>query len=288
MNKLISLTIFFLFLTNLKANPSADSSNIPNFKQIYDFQVGDIFLYKITTIDCSCLPSCCTNIDYEKYEIMQRINNDDSIIYIRKINDSSNDTIIYIDSVANILNKYNNKIVLGLIHPDTVFFRIRITSGPVPQKIIGGPNFTYQYNKGICDTTLLFNDPRLTQIYGLGLGLTYETDDGFEHGHETELVGYRKGGDTTGTLTTGILQLKKNDNILIYPNPFRDILSVKMNFSNGYQSYEIYTLQGILVKSIINNQNPVEISTAILKSGIYIFKISNSSGSIYRKIIKQE
>jgi hypothetical protein len=287
MNRLVSLTIFFLSLTNLKANPSAGSSNVPTFKQIYDFQVGDIFLYMTNTFDCSCLPTCCTSTYYEKYEIMERINNNDSITYVRKINDSTNDTITYVDSVSSILNKYDNDIVIGKVYSDTVFFRIRRKNDLVPEKIIGGRGHTYLYNNGICDTTKLLNDPSFEQIYGQGLGLTHETKSEFEHGQATVLIGYRKGGDTTGTLTTGILQLKKNDNILIYPNPFTDKLFVKTTERFHLYSYEIFTLQGSLVKSIKNAFNLFEISTTDLKSGIYILKISNKEVSIYRKIIKQ-
>ena len=263
-------------------------TNSPNFKEIYDFQVGDIFLYKITYGDCgSGTGECIYSTYYRKYEILKAVTKNDSVTYVRKNNDSFIDTITYVDSATNILNRNNNDLVVGLINKDTVFFRIRIDNYVTPEKIVGGPGSTYDYNNGIYDSTKImnFNDPYLEKIYGPGLGLIRMIEGQFEVGTETDLIGYRKGNDTTGILITKLDQKKYPDDIKVYPNPFMNQIFVIINDNLGPSTYDFYTTQGILVKSVRATKQ-TEISTADLKCGIYILKISNKQGFVLRKIFK--
>jgi hypothetical protein len=285
MKNILILSILCLLTANLKASSSPDTSNSPNYKQIYDFQIGDIFLYQTTLTDCGGTP-CLITISYMKYEIMEKVVKNDSVTYVRKINDIFNDTINYIDSSTNILNKYNNDIVVGRMFNDTVFFRIRTISDLIPIKIIGGFGFTYQYNNGKYDSTKQIGFPYLEQIYGQGLGLDSEKQNYFESGSETILIGYRKGNDTTGTLTTAIKQNWNNDYLRVYPNPFNNILFVRMSPSFDYFNYDFYTVEGKLVKKIRTNNNS-PIPTMDLKPGVYILKISNNQNTLIRKIVKQ-
>jgi len=281
--------LIFLFLLNssfLFAQKA--QTNSPNFKEIYDFQVGDIFLYQITHADCgSGTGECIYSTHYEKFEILKKEINIDSVTYVRKNNDSYIDTITYFDSATSVLNRNNNDIVVGLINQDTVFFRIRIDNYVTPEKIVGGPGSTYDYNNGIYDSTKImnFNDPYLEKIYGPGLGLIRMIEGQFEVGTETDLIGYRKGNDTTGILITKLDQKKYLDDIKVYPNPFMNQIFVIINDNLGPSTYDFYTTQGILVKSVRATKQ-TEISTADLKRGIYILKISNKQGFVFRKIFK--
>ncbi len=268
-------------------------SNSPNFQQIYNFQVGDIFLYKDSFIDCgSGNGDCTTTINYTKYEILSKITKHDTIIYTRKINGQTTDTITYIDSTTNILNANNDTIIelkpnysIGLY--DTVFVKVRITKDSVLQKIIGGyRNYTYNYNHGYFDSTLFYYEP-FEQIFEQGLGLTVQIDAYFEESHTIRLQAYRKGNDTVGNLSAGIELAKVNNTFQVYPNPCFDKLRINSDNYQGNNLYEIYTLQGILVKSINESDNPLEISTSDLKPGIYLLKIFNSEGTNFFKIIKQ-
>jgi len=276
--------LIFLFLLNssfLFAQKA--QTNSPNFKEIYDFQVGDIFLYQITHADYgSGTGECIYSTHYEKFEILKKEINIDSVTYVRKNNDSYIDTITYFDSATNVLNRNNNDIVVGLINQDTVFFRIRIDNYVTPEKIVGGLDNTYDYNNGIYDSTKImnFNDPYLEKIYGPGLGLIRMIEGQFEIGTETILIGYRKGNDTTGTLITKIKQNKYINDIKVYPNPFTNQIFVMINDNLGPTTYDFYTTQGILVKSVRATMQK-EISTADLKCGIYILKISNKQGFVW-------
>lgn len=282
--------LIFLFLLNssfLFAQKA--QTNSPNFKEIYDFQVGDIFLYQITHADCgSGTGECIYSTHYEKFEILKKEINIDSVTYVRKNNDSYIDTITYFDSATNVLNRNNNDIVVGLINQDTVFFRIRIVDYLTPVKIVGGIGYTYDYNSGNYDSTKVWNindHPYLEKIYGTGLGLIRMNEGQFEVGTGTDLIGYRKGNDTTGTLITKLDQKKYLDDIKVYPNPFMNQIFVMINDNLGSSTYDFYTTQGILVKSVRATKQ-TEISTADLKSGIYILKISNKQGTVFRKIFK--
>lgn len=281
MRKILLSFAFCLSLISIKAQ-----LNSPNYKQIYDFQVGDIFFYKITFSDCSSgTGECSHQISYERYEIKGKEIKGDTTIYVRLINNIQQDTIAYIDSVNNLLNKQNNEI--GIIKfQDSIGVRIRIImKDTVSQKIIGGLGYNYQFNNGIVDTTKIVVNSNFEQIYEKGIGLYSQTLSSFEIGTETILIGYKKGNDTTGILTTNLVLVNNINAINVYPNPFEDKLFVTTNNYTGSYSIELYTQQGILVRSIKNNQT--EILTRDLYPGLYILRISDKHGSLTRKIIKQ-
>ncbi len=289
--------ILIFLILNLLTLELWSQSNSPNYQQVYDFQVGDIFLYKDTSFSPGGDGSNFDiSISYTKYEILTKITKNDTVIYTRKINDQTIDTITYIDSTTNILNAKNDTIVelnpnllLGL--NDTVFVKVRIISKDIVlQKIIGGyHNYIYDYNHGHFDSTLTTFDQGLAfmQVYEQGLGLVNQRYAQNEIGNSTTLIGYRKGNDTIGSLTVGIQIEKVNSNFQVYPNPCRDKISINSGNYQGNNLYEIYNLQGILVKSLSDTDNSLEISTSDLLQGIYILKIFNSEGTHYFKIIKQ-
>jgi hypothetical protein len=81
--------------------------------------------------------------------------------------------------------------------------------------------------------------------------------------------------------TTGIVTI--NDKaVTVYPNPTNSILYV-----NGMQnaSIQIFDLAG---KLLINQQNADnQINVSNLQNGIYSVKITNESGTVIRKFVKQ-
>jgi hypothetical protein len=108
----------------------------------------------------------------------------------------------------------------------------------------------------------------------------------FETSLETILLGYRKGKDTTGKLTAAIKQNWNSEYLRVYPNPFNNILFVRISPSLDYFNYDFYTVEGKLVKKILTNNNSA-IPTMDLKPGVYILKISNNQKTLIRKILKQ-
>ena len=69
----------------------------------------------------------------------------------------------------------------------------------------------------------------------------------------------------------------------VYPNPASSYVKIQTNdFSNRII---LYDLNGNMLLNKIYNQNQIKISVDFLSRGMYILKVINDSGFIYRKII---
>ena len=68
------------------------------------------------------------------------------------------------------------------------------------------------------------------------------------------------------------------DDITIYPNPTSGLLVIK---SNTFQQVEMYTINGILIKSTTKN----EIDMSQYSKGIYLAKIITDKGTAVKKIV---
>ena len=71
--------------------------------------------------------------------------------------------------------------------------------------------------------------------------------------------------------------------LVLYPNPVKDMLHVKCD---NLQQYEVFSLDGKLVKSMqtCNNEDVIDLSN--LGSGIYLIRITTDKGVATRRIIK--
>ena len=277
----------FILIASLNLINVYGQSNSPNLKQIYDFQIGDVFNYKTTNVDYrGGYPSETTY--YDRYEIANKIIKNDSIIYYKKHNDSNNliEKVVYIDSINNILNKSNNEIVKYKNSYDTVFLKVRIVNETIPKKIIGGIGYNYKYNKGICDTTQVLNHDDLNTkfIYGQGLGLIEIDQSQFETGSSTVLIGYKKGNVTVGDLTA-ISQQKFDNEVQVYPNPFNNEFVIKYNMDESF-NIDIFNQQGCLVKSLLGYKSLNQINGSNFKAGIYFLRLKGKNGYIYKSIMK--
>jgi len=74
----------------------------------------------------------------------------------------------------------------------------------------------------------------------------------------------------------------KSNTILIYPNPFSDILNVKDVYA---KRIEITDLYGKIVRTEIHNLQSIDLSS--LKPGSYLISIFTDKNKWTRKIIKQ-
>ncbi len=74
----------------------------------------------------------------------------------------------------------------------------------------------------------------------------------------------------------------KNEKLVLYPNPVKDILNIEVNDSKDYY-YQIYNLSGQLVKEGKFQNKQTDISS--LKTGYYLIRVNNSE--IMVKILKQ-
>jgi hypothetical protein len=91
--------------------------------------------------------------------------------------------------------------------------------------------------------------------------------------------------DLTANLiyTVGLNEL--GSNILVYPNPVNDKLTVEAQEAIG--TVEIYNLMGALVYSQKDCGNKVEINTSNLQNGIYFIRLTNDNISETRRFVKE-
>ena len=71
--------------------------------------------------------------------------------------------------------------------------------------------------------------------------------------------------------------------LLIFPNPAKENLNVKLKGTNKIQSIEINSMLGKLVYSKKANTIDVLVSTENMSSGMYLIKVTSNNGNVYLK-----
>lgn len=86
-------------------------------------------------------------------------------------------------------------------------------------------------------------------------------------------------------LSTSVNNISENK-LIVYPNPAKSFITIKSE-SQELKDYEIYNIQGsIIKKGQFKNQEQV-IDIANFTNGVYILKISGQNIIEYRKIVKE-
>ncbi|HOO84527.1 MAG TPA: thiol protease/hemagglutinin PrtT [Prolixibacteraceae bacterium] len=88
------------------------------------------------------------------------------------------------------------------------------------------------------------------------------------------------------SIYTGSEQNLANNNINIYPNPFKN--NIQINSPQIIESYELFDCSGQLLQKIKNSQKNFSIDASGLKAGIYYLKLQGNQFSETHKIIKHE
>lgn len=80
-----------------------------------------------------------------------------------------------------------------------------------------------------------------------------------------------------------------HDNVLVYPNPFENVLSVKLNNAVGKADIEIRSLDGKLLykKEFRNTDINIQMELSHFNSGIYLLKLSLDNLESFYKVIKR-
>ena len=102
----------------------------------------------------------------------------------------------------------------------------------------------------------------------------------------TNIYGCSAISDTICFLPLGISELMKNKGIYVYPNPFKDNLTLETN-SNTNQRLEILNLIGQTVYTTTINNKKATINTSAFAKGIYILKLSSDKETVVRKFVKE-
>jgi hypothetical protein len=104
------------------------------------------------------------------------------------------------------------------------------------------------------------------QVFYTYIGISvYNVAQGIQHEEVTD-----------GNLATPDNSIEPKAEIFIFPNPTTDFVNINMKgleFENGPQSYQLYDIQGRLIKQNTINQTETQINLSDLSSSIYILQV---------------
>ena len=86
---------------------------------------------------------------------------------------------------------------------------------------------------------------------------------------------------------TSIKETEKDEKVIIYPNPAKDILNIYFANANTFSEISIYTITGELVYHSSISDNNMKIDVANLSSGVYVVKFNSANEVDVRKFVKQ-
>ncbi len=75
--------------------------------------------------------------------------------------------------------------------------------------------------------------------------------------------------------------------ILVYPNPAYDILTISFTGSNNQAEVAIYNPYGSLIQSALLNKSTNDINISDLEPGLYVVKLTYNNETVTRKFIKK-
>jgi hypothetical protein len=86
---------------------------------------------------------------------------------------------------------------------------------------------------------------------------------------------------------TGLTPDIAGEDCIIYPNPFRDEITICTSLNFRKVEFRITDIEGkLLMKGLLNIDN-YRLNLAFLKPGLYNVQIDNGAGIVHRKILKQ-
>lgn len=87
---------------------------------------------------------------------------------------------------------------------------------------------------------------------------------------------------TGGTLNSA--NFESNKNMILYPNPVKDILQIKILESTNITNCELFDISGKIIKVQIFN-NSIDVSQ--IQKGMYLIKLETNEGNFTEKFIKE-
>lgn len=279
----------------------------PNLKEIYNYEIGDIYNYKYTKYDWSTgNGSPYINQSYRSFEIKNKMVYEDTIIYVIEGYLPSttvtqidydpyiaffservySDTLVLIDSSLHCLNLCPDaQVEFHFPQRDTIFTKVKIENiDQIIYKGLGGIGNLY---KQINNELSIFGDYQYEERYVEQIGLIYQDFIAFEARETVELASYVKGGDTTILIASNVQPLDLSD-VMIFPNPVIDKLNIQFDDEMGINTLKIYDYLGKIFysKTYKTKASSESLDISGLKNGIYILTIDTDSQKIFRKIVK--
>ena len=299
---------------------------IPNWIGFHDFEIGDVFQYQGWNFGLSG-----TSFGISKQTVLDKVETNENIIYtFRKIRSDTFQNnfggLEFIRSENIIESSYpkfrdfefkgnfNNQVVLNeywnlpcestddqllarplYLHKNPNDDRVSLGTGRLAFDLNQFIEKSYKYTVG-SDTMAQYecNDD-FYSVYTTGLGQVYTAGEVLDNSNELRLIGYVKGGDTTGVITPDEDLLVSTENITeeivdfeVRPNPFFDKFTI--HFKNEIPiDLQILSLDGQILKEIteMGNIESLDIDLQGLASGLYLVKVRYDGYNSIRKVIKQ-
>lgn len=292
--KLILLLILFVGLYNDVAQAQCS----PTLREIYNFEVGDQFYYRITHRQDD-VKSYYT-YEYENYEIIDKKAVGDTLQYIRLSDNNIMDTLQFIDSSFHPLNRCFPVIDSTLPHcgnywsSDKDFMRIyRIRDsnennyklfGTKTVREIFNPDGAGYFHFELDD--FIGYSLECYSIFREGLGVINQGTFTFETGLFYELSKHIRGEDTLQFSLSTPYQEIASPTVSIYPNPVQNSCYVHC----PYNIQEVYVtdisgrFQDTSVE--INSQSIWTLNTSNLIPGVYYLTIKTEKGNVVKKLLK--
>jgi hypothetical protein len=269
----------------------------PSLKEIYNFNIGDVFQYKIFseymcdgwnvsegTKKCTIVDKSVENdtIKYIRHGISRLHNylaNNNEILYDHGVSTTEfQDTLIIIDSMYHILNGCQGD--TGILNEETFGYHI----GPY--------NSVVRVDNENGDVTKSFEgiDYSFRVTYEEKLGIIYQAYGYFEQGYNLILEGYIKDGDITGIITsdenliTSIEVPAIEDKIRIYPTVIHNDETITILNKPTNSIIQIISLDGRIAEFEKINDNILSLSK--LPNGTYFIRISSRNNVFCERILK--
>ena len=161
-------------------------------------------------------------------------------------------------------------------------------------KPIADFNFNVINNNGdVTFTNTSNNDNTYHWSFGDGNTSSLEnpthTYTGSNNTYNVELIIYSMDSCFSDTITqivdisaTGIIDINKNNQFILYPNPANDFIELKTNFN--YTSITIVDITGKAIKQV---QSQTRIDVSSLSKGIYFIQLIGEENTIVKKFVKE-
>lgn len=285
---------------------------LPDTREFYDFQVGDVFQYRRESFAFSN-----TTETIRKVKILNREEQDSSIVYsINEIRSSVSYSFtappfysysnidrdwtidLTYDSPLNFLNEMYPQQLFDLYEgwdtfcgapDDGIYTPVKIEKDSVTGRIIKSManNTADSYDNVFFflddNSDILMNGYCIAYTlreHMTGLGEVYNEGEIIDNGYVERLVGYIKDGDTTGIITPDavILSLEneslKKSSAIIHPNFSNGFFQLKTTEGHALE-ISIYYMNGQLVQSITDQRSgqDIELDLSIQPNGVYFVQV---------------
>ncbi len=299
---------------------------IPGYREFYDFNVGDIFQYKIEAARQPLYSQGILKVRVTGKEVYP-----DSIVYeLNEIYSETTYTTSYGMGSDEVYSsgswQYDNTMKVTENHV-TNFYPKQLFSANEYMPYNGNiydtdwddsdPNtkhtlyfgekegratklmhcasfqsyFLPQTNSDILANGCLFECHR---VWEEGLGETAFLHIWFEGNSIRELTGYVIDGNTTGEITPdelliGVADIDKNSQLTLSPNPASDILQFDIQTDKHLQNIQLTIYDAVgktFIRQEMTGQQNGSINISNLPDGIYFISFQTSEGMISRKFVK--